>query len=341
VGVLGAGAWGTALAVHCARMGHTTRIWCRNEEVVKAINEQHENTKYFVGFKLPENLVASTDKHDVVSRSKLLLMVIPTPHVAEVMETIAGDLRPEDQIIVSCSKGILNDTLETVDEILERVLPPAFHPRLAYLSGPNFAAEIARELPSCTTIASKTESVAIHVQEMLSTPRFRCYRTTDVTGAELGGALKNVLAIACGISDGLEFGNNTRAALITRGMNEIQRIAVAKGASPLTMAGLAGVGDLVLTCTGDLSRNRSVGLRLGRGESLSAIKGSMTAVAEGILTSKSANALAEKIGIDCPIINGIYRVIHGGDDPATVTLQVMSRDLRFEVDDEIAEKIKE
>jgi len=262
-------------------------------------------------------------------------MVIPTPFVAATMKDLAELLRPGDQVLVSCTKGILNDTLETVNEILERVLPTAFHPRLSYLSGPSFAIEVAKELPTAVTIAAKDENVGIYVQSMLSTAKFRCYRTTDVVGLELGGSLKNVLAIACGISDGVGFGHNARAALITRGNNEIVRLALEKGANPHTMGGLAGVGDLVLTCTGELSRNRTVGLRLGQGESLKEVMASMKAVAEGVLTSRSANELAEKMGVDCPIINGIFRVIHGGEDPKKVTEEVMSRDLRFEIDDEL------
>mmetsp|Transcript_18320 Transcript_18320/g.51324 ORF Transcript_18320/g.51324 Transcript_18320/m.51324 type:complete len:495 (-) Transcript_18320:65-1549(-) len=455
VGVLGGGAWGTALAIHCAQMGHQTWLWSRNQQVVESINTQHENTVYLKGFQCPKELIASTDKKAVVEQAELVLMVIPTPFVTEALglknpppplfcsllftcpsihcsslpthsamqphfpapclgafclpllfaasvstfplffapfhksihppihscmgstpwhrrqpqeascrlhnlpnctrmllpltpkggsvaafaaavEDIASRLDPKRHIMVSCTKGILNDTLETVDEILHRVLPPPFHGRLAFLSGPSFAAEVARGLPSAVTIAAREEEVAMHVQLMLSTARFRCYRTNDVTGVELGGALKNVLAIACGISDGLQFGNNCRAALITRGNNEIQRLALAKGASPHTMAGLSGVGDLVLTCTADLSRNRTVGLRLGKGEKLTDIIASMTAVAEGVLTSRSADALASKMGVDCPIINGIFRVIHGGADPAAVTEEVMSRELRFEVDDDLA-----
>mmetsp|Transcript_5659 Transcript_5659/g.14445 ORF Transcript_5659/g.14445 Transcript_5659/m.14445 type:complete len:362 (-) Transcript_5659:150-1235(-) len=335
VGILGGGAWGTALAIHCARMGHTARLWCLEQEVAESINSEHENKLYLPGVKCPEGLTASTDKHEVVKQSKLLLMVIPTPFVASTMKDLADVLRPEDQMLVSCTKGILNDTLETVNEILERVLPPAFHSRLSYLSGPSFAAEVATGQPTAVTIAAKDEEVGIFVQSMLSTPKFRCYRTTDVVGVELGGSLKNVLAIACGMSDGVGFGNNIRAALITRGNNEIVRLALEKGANPHTMSGLAGVGDLVLTCTGEQSRNRTVGLRLGQGETLEQVMSSMKAVAEGVLTSRSANALAEKLGVDCPIINGIYRVIHGGEDPKKVTEEVMSRDLRFEVDDEL------
>eukprot|EP00878_Enallax_costatus_P006700 GHUV01007024.1.p1 GENE.GHUV01007024.1~~GHUV01007024.1.p1 ORF type:complete len:332 (+),score=54.13 GHUV01007024.1:182-1177(+) len=312
VGVIGGGAWGTALAIHCARMGHEVTLWALEEEVVSSVNgTNRENSTFLPGHKCPDTLTATSNMTEAVANSELVLMVVPTPYIAATVKPIA-DLLRSDQIFVSCTKGILNDTLETPHEILLRLLPRTVHSQLAYLSGPSFAAEVVKQLPTVVTIAAQEDSVAARVQALLSTPRFRCYRTTDVTGVELGGALKNVLAIACGISDGLDLGNNARAALITRGMNEITKMAVAKGGNPLTMNGLAGMGDLVLTCTGDLSRNRTVGLRLGRGEKLSEITSSMHgAVAEGVLTSKSAHNLALKLSVECPIIEGIYRVIHG------------------------------
>lgn len=335
MGVIGGGAWGTALGIHCARMGHDTLLWALEEEVVLSMNgPQKENCTYLKGVTIPDGLSATEDLHRVLEHAKIILMVVPTPFVESTLAPIAKDFR-SDQIMVSCTKGILNDTLETVDEILQRVFPAAFHSRLACLSGPSFAAEVARQTPTAVTVAAKDDLVGLEVQKMLSTPRFRCYRSTDVAGVELGGALKNVLAIACGICDGLGYGNNARAALITRGLNEITRLAVAKGAIPLTMGGLAGMGDLVLTCTGDLSRNRTVGLRIGRGEKLDNITKSMKAVAEGVLTSRSAHNLAVKLGVDCPIIQGIYQVIHEGADPAKVTKEVMSRALKAEIDEQV------
>ncbi|KAK9846407.1 hypothetical protein WJX81_003265 [Elliptochloris bilobata] len=333
VGVIGGGAWGTALARHCAHMRHDTLLWAREPEVVAGVNDPavKENTTYLKGFKLPEALRATGDLDAVVAHGQLLLMVVPTPFVASTMGAIRDKLRPE-QILVSCTKGIVNDTLETVNQILMRVLPPALHERLAFLSGPSFAAEVAAGLPTVVTVAAVDDMVAARAQYLLSTPRFRCYRTTDVQGVELGGALKNVLAIACGINDGLGFGCNGRAALITRGLSEMTRLAVALGAHPLTMGGLAGMGDLVLTCTGELSRNRTVGLRIGKGEKLADIVKGMTAVAEGVLTSRSAHALAQRLGVEAPIIEGIYRVIHEDADPVAVVTEVMSRDLRAEVD---------
>lgn len=336
VSVIGGGAWGTALACHAARKGHDTLIWALEPEVAQDINTFHENRTYLKGFPLPEALRASSDLKEVAQHGELVLMVIPTPFIERTMSRIADDIT-EKQIIVSCTKGILNDTLETPDAILKRILPARLHGRLSFLSGPSFAAEVAKELPSAVTIASKDLHVAHRVQDLLSTSRFRCYRTDDVAGVELSGALKNVLAIACGISDGLNFGCNARAALITRGLDEITRLAVASGGNPLTMAGLSGVGDIVLTCTGDLSRNRTVGMRIGQGEKLVEITKSMQAVAEGVLTSRSAYHLAQKLGVDCPVLEGIYKVVNEEADVVSIITGAMSRPLKVEVDPRVAE----
>ena len=336
---MGGGAWGTALALHCGRKGHNVKIWAREPEVVDAINNQHENTTFFKGFPLPPTVTASQDMLQVVAFGELILSVIPTPFLETVMAQATDSIK-DTQIICSCTKGILNDTLETPDAILRRVLPPRLHSRLAFLSGPSFAAEVAKELPTAVTIAATDGDVAVRTQELLSTPRFRCYSSHDVVGVELGGALKNVLAIACGISDGLGMGCNARAALMTRGLDELTRLAVKCGANPLTMQGLSGVGDLILTCTGDLSRNRTVGMRLGQGESLEQIQTSMHAVAEGVLTSRAAHHLAQAKGIETPVISGIYRVIHEGADVLAVVTESMSRPLKAEVNPLVAEAAK-
>jgi glycerol-3-phosphate dehydrogenase (NAD(P)+) len=336
ISVLGGGAWGTALALHCGIKGHDVLLWAREPEVVDSINNEHENTLFFKGFKLSPNVKASQDMREVATFGEIILSVIPTPFLGTTMQQVA-DLITDDKIICSCTKGILNDTLETPDAILRRVLPERLHSRLSFLSGPSFAAEVAQENPTAVTIASENDDVAFRVQELLSTPRFRCYTTNDVVGVELGGALKNVLAVAVGISDSLGFGANGRAALMTRGLDELTRLAVGCGANPLTLSGLAGVGDLILTCTCDLSRNRTVGLRLGKGEKLEDIKKSMTAVAEGILTAKSSHDLAQKEGIDCPVISGIYKVIYEDAEPLKVIAENMSRPLKAEVNSKVAE----
>jgi glycerol-3-phosphate dehydrogenase (NAD(P)+) len=332
VGVIGAGAWGTALALHAARIGHPTTIWAREEDVVADINNNHANSLFLPGFTFPERLTASTDLEAVVAKSTLVLSVVPTPYVGRVIGSVAH-LFGDDHVLVSCSKGIENETLETVDEILERVLPRRLHGNLAYLSGPSFAKEVAAQSPTAVTVASHLSWVGKEVQQLLSSNRFRCYTTRDVTGVELGGALKNVMAICVGAGDGLGFGYNVRAGLITRGLAEITRMAVRRGADPLTLQGLAGMGDLVLTCTGDLSRNRTVGVRLGGGESLEQILGSTITVAEGVLTSKSAWMLAQKLGVSesVPIIEEAYRVLWEGKSILASLEALMSRPLKDEL----------
>ncbi len=330
--VLGGGAWGTALAIQCARAGTFSEVilWARDQETVDAINTEHENTRYFKGHVLPDSIRATTDKHGAIASSAgtttLILLVVPTPAIAAVV----GDLKLGPRhILVSCTKGILNDTLETPDKIIERATNG--FARVAFLSGPSFAKEVAENQPTGVTIASEDEEVARVVQTAISSERFRSYTTRDVIGVEMGGALKNVLAIACGISDGLGFGSNPRAMLITRGLAEMSLLSVRSGADPITLAGLAGVGDLILTCTSTLSRNYTVGFRLGQGERLEHIIESIGAVAEGVKTSKSAHELAAKLGVETPVITGIYQVIHQGANPLEVLRANMKRPLCQEV----------
>ncbi|KAI8477205.1 MAG: NAD-dependent glycerol-3-phosphate dehydrogenase [Monoraphidium minutum] len=333
-GVLGGGAFGTAMSFHMARAGHETLLWAREKALVERINTTRENSAYLQGFKAPDKLTATNSLEEVLS-AEFIFLVVPTPYIEATLAPAVSHIRP-GAILVSCAKGILNGTLETAEQLLHRVLPEEHHPRLAFLSGPSFAKEVAAGMPTMVTVASRNEDVAQKVQELLSTTYFRCYRTTDVMGVELGGALKNVLAIACGISDGLGLGNNARAALITRGLAEVTSMATAMGGHPLTMLGLGGIGDLVLTCTGDLSRNRTVGLRIGKGEKLDDITHSMGgAVAEGVLTSRSAFQLAQRIGMDCATIEGIYRVLHEGADPMKTVRENMGRELKHEVPHEL------
>ncbi|HAN32656.1 MAG TPA: glycerol-3-phosphate dehydrogenase [Myxococcales bacterium] len=331
VGVIGGGAWGTALAIHAARAGHDVVMWAREAQVVNDINDSRENKIFLPGFEVPSRLSATTDLQACVTHAQLLLTVTPTPYVSSVVGQCAPWLR-EDHILVSCSKGIENNSLELVSEILERNLPTRFHSQIAYLSGPSFAKEVALQHPTAVTVASYLPGLGHKVQQLLSTNRFRCYTTRDVVGVEMGGALKNVMAICTGAADGLGFGYNARAGLITRGLGEISRMAVRKGANPLTLQGLAGMGDLVLTCTGELSRNRSVGKRLGAGETLDEILASTVTVAEGVLTSRSAWQLAQKLGVaaQVPIIEGAYRVLWEGQDLMDALEALMARPLKDE-----------
>ncbi len=332
IGVIGGGAWGTALAMHAARVGHEVTIWAHERDVVADIRDNRRNSVFLPGFELPAGVTASEDLEAVVAGTTLVLSVAPTPHVGRVIGSVARVFR-DDHILVSCSKGIENDSLETVDQILERALPHKLHGNLAYLSGPSFAKEVADQSPTAVTVASHMPWVGRQVQQWLSNNRFRCYTTRDVAGVELGGALKNVMAICVGAGDGLGFGYNVRAGLITRGLAEITRMAVRKGADPLTLQGLAGMGDLVLTCTGELSRNRTVGVRLGRGETLEQILSSTVTVAEGVLTSRSAWQLADKLGVAdrVPIIEQAYRVLWEGKDLLVAMEDLMSRPLKDEL----------
>jgi glycerol-3-phosphate dehydrogenase (NAD(P)+) len=326
--VLGGGSFGTCLAMLCGR-DHDVSIWARDPEIADAINREHHNPRYLPEAALPERVRATSDLAEALTGRELVICAVPSHGVREVMTRAAPHLSPE-AIVVSTVKGIEVGSWMRMDQVLEDVLDPVHHPRLVFLSGPSFAKEIAAGLPTAVTLACEVESYAISVQESISLPWFRCYTSTDVIGAELGGALKNVIAIAVGVCDGLESGQNARAALMTRGLREITRLGVKLGADPMTFLGLAGMGDLVLTCTGDLSRNRSVGVRLGRGEKLSEILASMSQVAEGVRTTQAACALADMHRVDMPISQGMRRVLDGDASPAEAAEILMTRQLKSE-----------
>jgi glycerol-3-phosphate dehydrogenase (NAD(P)+) len=327
--VLGAGSWGTALARLLAEKGYPTRLWARRQAMADAIRAQGENEAYLPGFPFPKTLEATADLEYALDGSDLVVCVVPTHGLREVLED-AGPLLGTKAPIVSATKGIELGTLMLISEIFEDVLPESQHRQLAFLGGPSFAKEVAARLPTAVSVAGNDSGIVATAQKALTTDRFRVYSTEDVVGVELGGALKNVVAIAAGIGEGLGFGHNTRAGLITRGLAEISRLAIAKGANPLTLAGLSGMGDLVLTCTGDLSRNRNVGLQIGRGKSLTEILGSMQMVAEGVRTTKSAKALADRLDVDMPITQEVYAMLYEGKPPLTAVGDLMARPLRAE-----------
>lgn len=326
--VLGAGSFGTCLALLCARE-HDVAIWARNPEIAESINRERRNPLYLEDVRLPERVRASNDLGEVLADRELVICAVPSHGVREVM-SLAGPLLSREALVVSTVKGIELGTWMRMDQVLHEVLDPIYHPRLVFLSGPSFAREIAGGKPTAVTLACRVESYAISVQQSISSPTFRCYTHTDVIGAELGGALKNVIAIAVGICDGMGFGQNARAAVMTRGLREITRLAVAMGADPLTFLGLAGMGDLVLTCTGDLSRNRQVGIELGRGRELRDIVAGMHQVAEGIRTTRAACALADLHAVEMPITRGVGAVLDGKIAPHDAALALMSRQLRNE-----------
>ncbi len=329
VAVLGAGSWGTALAKLLSDQGHETRLWARHADHAAAIEAERTNEKYLPGFALGASLRATNDLADALEGATLVLPVIPTHGLREVLPN-AAPLLPPDALVLSATKGIEQGTLQLVSEIFEELLPAKLHPNLTFLGGPSFAKEVAERLPTAVIVAGKNPDATHAVQEVLTTDRFRAYTTDDVIGVEIGGALKNVIAIAAGIADGLGYGHNTRAALITRGLAEMTRLAIARGAHPLTLAGLGGMGDLVLTCTGDLSRNRRVGMELGRGRTLDEVLGETTQVAEGVRTAKSAYELSVRENVDMPITLEVYRMLYEGKAPAEVVASLMGRPLRAE-----------
>ncbi|MFW5920252.1 MAG: NAD(P)H-dependent glycerol-3-phosphate dehydrogenase [Polyangiales bacterium] len=329
VTVLGAGSWGTALAKLLADKGHPTRLWARREAQAQDIRERRENAAYLPGVELPDTLEPTGDLRAALEGTSMVVSVVPTHGLREVLHQ-AVRYFPDDAPIVSATKGIENSSLMIVSEIFEEILPKERHRLLTYLSGPSFAKEVAAGMPTAVSVAGRDEEVGTRVQHTFTTDRFRAYFTEDVAGVELGGALKNVVAIAAGIADGIGFGMNTRAALITRGLAEISRLALSRGANPLTMAGLSGMGDLVLTCTGDLSRNRNVGLQLGRGKKLAEILGGMTMVAEGVRTARSVYELAEREDVDMPIAGEVYRVLYEDKPPLDAVVSLMTRPLKHE-----------
>ncbi|MBK8014968.1 MAG: NAD(P)-dependent glycerol-3-phosphate dehydrogenase [Deltaproteobacteria bacterium] len=330
VGVIGAGAWGTALANLMAECGADVMLWAFEPEVVDDINRRHQNTVYLDGIALAPSLTATHSKEDAVRDRDLVILAVPSHVMRRVASELAPHL-PEGVPIVTASKGIEEETLMTMDEVLRDVLPLVHHPVLAYLSGPSFAREVALRLPTAVSMAARFEHVAERAQSMIASPWFRIYTSTDVTGIELGGAIKNVMAIGAGVVDGLGFGHNTMAALVTRGLAEMSRLAVRRGANPLTLEGLSGLGDLMLTCTGGLSRNRQVGQRLGRGETLSQILKDMKQVAEGVKTAKSVYALAQREGIEMPIATTVYRMLYEDLPASEAVPELMTRSLKREL----------
>jgi glycerol-3-phosphate dehydrogenase (NAD(P)+) len=328
VAVLGAGSFGTCLAMLCARE-HDVTIWARDAELAGAIERDRRNPRYLSDVDLPQNVRATADLEEALAGRELVICAVPSHGVRDVMSRASAHLAP-DAIIVSTVKGIEVGTWMRMDEVLREVLEPQHHPRLVFLSGPSFAREIADRRPTAVTLACEIESYAISVQQSLSCPWFRGYTSTDVIGAELGGALKNVIAIAVGVCDGLDLGLNARAAVMTRGLREITRLGVKLGADPLTFLGLAGMGDLILTCTGDLSRNRMVGLEIGRGRSLQEIIEGMNQVAEGVKTTRGAQALAARHGVEMPITEGVAQLLAGTLKPEQTVERIMSRQLRNE-----------
>lgn len=329
VAVIGAGSWGTALAGLLAGAGHDVRIWAYEPEVAQAINQKHENTVFLPGASLPENLTAHNDLSRVLPGAELVVLVMPSHVFRHVLQEAAAHIT-KSATLVSCSKGIEEGTCFSMCEVAKDVLPEDIHRGLCCLSGPSFAKEVAAGAPTAVTVASRDADAARKAQLAFSTSRFRVYTSYDLNGVELGGAIKNPLAIAAGMCAGLGLGYNTMAALITRGLAEMTRLSLAKGGQLATLAGLAGLGDLVLTCTGELSRNRTVGTRLAKGESIDQITSSTKTVAEGVKNTKTVFDLANRNNVDMPIIAAVHQVIYQGKSPKTIVHDLMTRDLKPE-----------
>jgi glycerol-3-phosphate dehydrogenase (NAD(P)+) len=326
--VVGAGAWGTALADLLCRNGHDVRLWAYEPDVVESVNKKHENVRFLGGHTLATALQATGDIECAVEGAELVTLATPSHVLRSILRSASKSLSSSAPVVVA-SKGIEKGTLSLMTDVAEQEIEGAI---VVALSGPSFAKEVVTCQPTAVVVASKEEAAAAIAQRAFSSPYFRAYTHTDVTGVELGGALKNVMAVATGIAEGLGLGFNARAALVTRGLAEMTRLGLALGAEQSTFAGLAGLGDLVLTCTGSLSRNRAVGVEVGKGRTLEDVLRGKETVAEGVVTAQSARELAAREGVEMPIVDTVNRVLFEGQPARSAIAALMSRELRAEVD---------
>ncbi len=329
IGVIGAGSWGTTLANLLAKKGHDVILRVHEPDVAEEMKRTRVNALYLPGIQLSDRLEITGSLEKAVSGRELILSVTPSQVTRSVLKEALPHI-PENAVIVNASKGIELDNLLTISQVCAEILPKSLFSKYCVLSGPTFAKEVAMEMPTAIVAAAADKAVSQFVQGVFSTSYFRVYTNRDVIGAELGGSIKNVISIAAGISDGLGLGHNTRAALITRGLAEMARLGASLGAHPSTFSGLAGMGDLVLTCTGDLSRNRTVGMKLGQGMRLSEILGEMRMVAEGVKTTQSAYNLSRRLGVDMPITEKVYQILYEDKPARHAVLELMARDLKSE-----------
>lgn len=331
IGILGAGAWGTALARHFAQKFGHARIWAYEPEVVESINRRHVNPMFLPNIVLPLELEATNDLQAFADGLSLLVIVVPSHVLRRVVGQLAQYLKP-DVPIICATKGIENETLMTMGEVLTSVLGEKTPERLTILSGPSFAFDVARGKATAVSLAGVNDQLCTELQACISNSDFRAYTTPDVIGVELGGSLKNVVAVAAGAAAGLNCGHNAVAAIVTRGLAEMTRLCVKCGGEALTLSGLSGLGDLALTCYGELSRNRELGFRLGQGESFEDIQAARITVAEGVKTAASAYALAKKVGVEMPITQRVYEGLYEGKPPVQVLSELMGRDLKRELE---------
>ncbi len=329
IGGLGGGSWGTALAILLANKGLDVEMWVRNKDQANEMDINRVNKKYLPNAKFPDNLVVTSDIERSIHNKDVLLLSVPTHGVRDTLEKVK-DIINEKQIIVNVAKGIENNTLMRISEIVKEILP---NNKYAMLSGPSHAEEVATNIPTTVVSASVNKEVAEYIQDLFFTPTFRVYTNPDIIGVELGGALKNIIALGAGISDGLEYGDNTKAALMTRGIIEIARLGASLGANPNTFSGLAGIGDLIVTCTSMHSRNRRCGILLGKGLSLDEAVKEIGMVVEGVKTTNSAYKMASKLGIEMPITEEIYNVLYNNYDVSNSVNKLMGRDKKHEMED--------
>lgn len=327
--VIGGGSWGSAFAVHLGRKNIPTRLWIREKDVFEETRKYRENKAFLPGTVFPSQVDFCLHLEEAVQGAEAVFIAVPSEFCRKMYQRLKP-LLSQDHIIISLTKGIENKSLKRMSELLLEIMGPGFSPRIAVLSGPSFAREVAESHPTAVVVASEDKSLSQSIQRLVSNPFFRAYSSEDVTGVELAASVKNVMAIAAGISDGLEFGLNSMAALITRGIAELTRLGKTMGARPGTFAGLAGTGDLVLTCTGKLSRNRYVGYEIGKGKSLEDVLSGMKMVAEGVTTTRSIHELAEKMNIEMPICEQVYRVLYRQKDPRQALQELMTRELKEE-----------
>jgi glycerol-3-phosphate dehydrogenase (NAD(P)+) len=330
IGVIGAGGWGIALAKLLADKGERVTLWCHGAETYREIQENRESRAYLAGIIVPSGVSITRSIEETVSDHSLIVCAVPSHAARQVMAGASPHVSSRTTVLC-CTKGLEEQSLKPMAEVLAEIFGEERQSRHAFLSGPTFALEVARGMPAAATVAAYLEDIAKEIQETLSTQNFRVYTSKDVVGVQMGGVIKNIIAIAAGISDGLELGHNSRAALITRGLAEMTRLAVRMGADPMTLAGLPGLGDLVLTCTGDLSRNRKVGLQIAQGKSVNEISQGTRMVAEGIRNTRSVYLLASRLGVEMPIVEQMYKVIYKSKRPFDAVRDLMQRSLKSEL----------
>lgn len=335
VSVIGAGSWGTALSVHLANMGYQIGLWVYEQEVIDTIIKDKENKQYLPGVRIPEGIEPTNDIKEAVEGASLVVFAVPS-HLVRMMARRAAPYIKSNQVLVNVAKGFEIESLKRLSQVIDEEIP---YRDLVVLSGPSHAEEVGRNIPTALVCTSNSKVAAEKVQDIFMGPSLRVYTNPDIVGVETGGALKNIIALAAGISDGLGYGDNTKAALMTRGIAEIARLGEAMGASPLTFAGLTGIGDLIVTCTSMHSRNRRAGIMIGQGKSLEETLSSIGMVVEGVKTCKAAYLLAKELGIEMPITSKLYTILFEGKDPDKAVKELMLRDKTYEIE-EIVEDIQ-